>query len=184
MPCKKNLIQSLTLAALAIAISACSTPPAAPAKVEALNNEDWYQVRTEKELFVFDDYATYRGYIENGTAPLKKATGKKDGFDRDITLILKAEDQGKEAKTSAQRFLDVSLPPALPFYGELRDEDGIIYVFSRYGDMIDMYKIGEPTFSYVDIGGGPQGQRVVYVLTKEEPKPEKQIALFHSKYNM
>ena len=47
-----------------------------------------------------------------------------------------------------------------------------------------MYKIGEPTFSYVDIGGGPQGQRVVYVLTKEEPKPEKQIALFHSKYNM
>ena len=121
--------------------------------------------------------------MQNGTAPLKKATGK-DGFDRDITLILKADDQGKEAKTSAQRFLDVSLPPAQPFYGELRDEEGIIYVFSRYGDMMDMYKIGEPTFSYVDIGGGPDGQRVVYVLTKEEPKPEKLIAQFRRNYGM
>ncbi|MGX5725406.1 hypothetical protein ACWKWZ_10195 [Metapseudomonas otitidis] len=182
MPNTKTFIRSFSLALVAAALGACATQPAAPAKVEALNNEDWYQIRTEKELFVFDDYATYRNFVANGAAPVRKDTGKQDGFGREIILVLKAEDQGKEAKTSAQRFLDVSLPPAQPFYGELRDEEGIIYVFSRYGDMMDMYKIGEPTFSYVDIGGGPDGQRVVYVLIKEEPKPEKLIAQFRRNY--
>ncbi|MFZ6049657.1 hypothetical protein ACFW0H_26475 [Pseudomonas sp. CR3202] len=180
---KKNLIKPLAATLLAAALSACSMQAPAPAKPVALDNEDWYQIRTEKDLFVFDDYATYREFVKSGTAPIKQSTGKQDGFGRNIVLVLKAADQGKNPDTlSAKRFLDVSLPPALPFYGELRDEEGIIYVFSRYGDMIDMQKIGEPTFSYVDIGGGPEGQRVVYVLTKEEPKPVQQIALFHSKY--
>ncbi|MFC5697280.1 hypothetical protein ACFPU0_17150 [Pseudomonas sp. GCM10022186] len=180
---KKNLIKPLAVALLAATLGACSMQAPAPAKPVALDNEDWYQVRAEKELFVFDDYATYREFVKNGTAPVKQSLGKQDGFGREIVLVLKAADQGKDLNSlSAKRFLDISLPPALPFYGELRDEEGIIYVFSRYGDMMDMYKIGEPTFSYVDIGGGPEGQRVVYVLTKEEPKPVKQIALFHSKY--
>ncbi|WP_271412113.1 hypothetical protein [Pseudomonas sp. Q1-7] len=180
---KKNLFKPLAAALLAATLGACAMQAPAPAKPAALDNEDWYQIRTEKELFLFDDYATYREFVKSGSAPVKQSTGAKDGFGRDIALVLKAADQGKNPDTlSAKRFLDVSLPPAQPFYGELRDEDGVIYVFSRYGDMMDMYKIGEPTFSYVDIGGGPEGQRVVYVLGKEEPKPVKQIALFHDKY--
>ncbi|MNR00244.1 hypothetical protein D3C85_1160110 [compost metagenome] len=180
---KKNLIKPLAATLLAAALSACGMQAPAPTKPVALDNEDWYQIRSEQELYVFDDYATYREFVKSGSAPVKQNLGKKDGFGRDIVLVLKAADQGKDAKTlSATRFLDISLPPAQPFYGELRDEEGIIYVFSRYGDMMDMYRIGEPTFSYVDIGGGPDGQRVVYVLGKEEPKPVNQIALFHSKY--
>ncbi|MBT8769527.1 hypothetical protein [Metapseudomonas boanensis] len=180
---KKTLIKPIATALLAAALSACSNQAPAPAKAASLDNEDWYQIRSEKELFLFDDYAAYRDFANSGEAAAKVSTGKQDGFGRDIVLVPKSGDQGKDVNTlSVKRFLDVSLPPAQPFYGELRDEEGIIYVFSRYGDMMDMYKIGEPTFSYVDIGGGPNGERVVYVLAKEEPKPEKQIALFRSKY--
>ncbi|MGQ7819110.1 hypothetical protein ACUTAH_26120 [Metapseudomonas furukawaii] len=180
---KISLIKPLSAALLLALLGGCSLQAPTPSKPVALDNEDWYQVRTEKELFVFDDYATYREFLKSGQAPVKQALERQDGFGRNIVLVLKAADQGKAQNAlSAKRFLDISLPPAEPFYGELRDEEGVIYVFSRYGDMMDMYRIGEPTFSYVDIGGGPEGQRVVYVLGKEEPKPEKQIALFRTKY--
>ncbi|UVE18433.1 hypothetical protein NVV93_03235 [Pseudomonas sp. LS44] len=184
-----QLLKPLTLALLAASIAACSTsaptsPTAAAPKPAAAtpNNEDWYQVRTETQLFVFDDYNVFRSFLTTGKAPYLKETGQKDKNGRDIVLALRAEDQGKDLKTiAAYQFLTISLTPAEKFYGEMR-QDGRIYVFSRYGDMIDMNRIGEPTFSFNDIGGGPQGERVVYVLGKEEPKPEKQIALFKTKY--
>lgn len=181
----------LSLSLLVAGLSACANtaapvatakPAAAPAS--ALNNEDWYQVRTEERIYVFDDYQVFRDFVATGKAPVTRDTDLKDAKSGlPFTVALSAADQGKDLKqTAAYQFLTVSLPPAYPFYGEIR-QDGRIYVFKSYGDMIDMNKYGEPTFSYNDIGGGPQGERVVYVLAKEESKPEKQIALFKSKYN-
>lgn len=93
-------------------------------------------------------------------------------------LVLRAEDEGKALeKISAYRFLKVSQPPASPFYGEVR-QGGAIYVFKRYGDMVDMIKLGEPTFRYTDIGGGPDGKTVIYGLQKEEGRPEATIQQF------
>ncbi|HLD65717.1 MAG TPA: hypothetical protein VJA19_06720 [Pseudomonas sp.] len=48
--------------------------------------------------------------------------------------------------------------------------------------MIDMNKIGEPIFSHTEIASGPNSEREVYVLAKEEKKPLEQIKLFQSKY--
>lgn len=181
-------IKPVAIALLAAAVSACASTAQTPAKPVskapdvALNNTDWYQVRTQSEVYVFDDFAVFTQFVQTGKAPALKPLDKKDNFGRALILGLKAEDQNLPLKdVAASRFLDVSLVPGNPFYGEIR-KDGVIYVFARYGDMMDMYKTGEPTFSYTEIGGGPQGERVVYGLMKEEKKPEKQIALFHSKY--
>lgn len=183
-----DFLKPVSIALLAAAIAACSsnapTNSASSAKAAeaALNNEDWYQVRTENELYLFDDYAVFREFLSSGKAPYLKDLEKKDQYGQSLILALRAEDQGKALKDiSAYRFLEVSQPPAGKFYGEIR-QDGIIYVFSRYGDMVDMNKIGEPIFSHTEIGGGPNGERVSFVLMKEEKKPEAQIALFQSKY--
>ncbi len=185
---KSRYIKPVAIALLAAAVSACastaptSAKPAGKAPDVALNNTDWYQVRTQSEVYVFDDYAVFSQFLQTGQAPVLKPLEKKDNFGRSLILGLKAEDQNLALKdVAAARFLDVSLVPGNPFYGEIR-KDGIIYVFSRYGDMMDMYKTGEPTFSYTEIGGGPKGERVVYGLMKEEKRPEKQIAQFHKKY--
>ncbi|AYC31539.1 hypothetical protein D3880_03625 [Pseudomonas cavernae] len=181
----KLLSLSLLVASLAACSSTTPSAPVAAAKpaASALNNEDWYQVRTETQLFLFDDYQVFRDFVATGKAPVIKDTELKDAKSGlPIAVALRAEDQAKPlAQTAAYQFLTVALTPAEKFYGEIR-QDGHIYVFSRYGDMVDMNKIGEPTFSFNDIGGGPQGERVVYVLAKEEPKPVKQIALFNTKY--
>jgi len=183
---QSSFIKPVSIALLAAAITACSTPAAlnTPKAEVALNNEDWYQVRTENELYLFDDSAVFNQFLQTGKAPYTQSLDKKDNFGRSIILALRAEDQGKDINTlAAKRFLDINMPPAGKFYGEIREGE-VIYVFSRYGEMIDMFKIGEPTFRYTVLGAGPKGERLVYSLAKEEKKPEATIKLFQQKYKL
>ena len=181
---KSFVIKRGAIALLAAAMAACSlnavAADAAKSAELALNNDDWYQVWTENQAVVFDDRAVYLDYLKTGKAPYLKDLGTKDNAGRALVLGLRAEDQGKDLNTlSAKRFLDVSLPPSSSFYGEIR-EDNKIFIFQRYGDMMDVVKLGEPIFSFIELGGGPNGERLVYALAKEEKKPEKLITKFKS----
>ena len=147
-------------------------------KPEPLNNEDWYQVRSETQVILFDDLQVFKDYLASGQAPSMRTLEEKDANGLEVVLALRAEDQGKPLdKIAAYRFFKVAQVPAHPFYGEVR-QDGSIYVFKRYGDMQDMVKLGEPIFRYTDIGGGPDGVSVTYGLQKEEGRPDATIAQF------
>ena len=183
---KSFVIKPLSIALLAATLAACSmnapAPSASAAKAAeaALNNDDWYQVWTEGQAVVFDDHAVYAEYVNTGKAPVMKDLGIKDQQGRNIVLGLRAEDRSKDVNTlAAKRFIDVNLPPSSSFYGEIR-EDNKIFVFQRYGDMMDVVKLGEPIFSYIELGAGPDGERLIYALAKEEKKPEKLIVKFKS----
>ncbi len=181
---KSFVIKPLSIALLAAAMAVGSVHAVAASAAQsaemALNNNDWYQVWTESQAVVFDDYAVYAEYLKTGKAPVRKSLGSKDYTGRDIVLGLRAEDKSKDVNTlAAKRFLDVSLPPSIDFYGDIR-EDNKIFIFQRYGEMIDVMKLGDPIFSYIELGGGPNGERLVYSLAKEEKKPEKLIAKFKS----
>jgi hypothetical protein len=178
---KSFAIKPLSIALLAAAMAVCSLPASATDTAKsAANNEDWYQVWTENQAMVFDDRAVYVEYLKTGKAPYMKDLGTKDAAGRSIVLGLRAEDQGKDVNSlSAKRFLDVNLPPSSDFYGEIR-QDNKIFVFKRYGDMKDTMTLGTPIFSYIELGGGPQGERLVFALAKEEKKPDALIAKYHS----
>jgi hypothetical protein len=183
-PMKSFVIKPLSIALLAAAMAVGSLHAAAANATQsaemALNNDDWYQVWTESQAVVFDDHAVYMEYVKTGKAPYMKDLGVKDPAGRAIVLALRAEDKGKDINTlSAKRFLDVNLPPAADFYGEIR-QDNKIFVFKRYGDMKDTISLGSPIFSYMELGGGPQGERLVFALQKEEKKPDALIAKFHT----
>ncbi|MBC9250194.1 hypothetical protein A9179_07895 [Pseudomonas alcaligenes] len=172
-----SLLKPLSFALLAATLGGCAAPMQA-AKPVALDNEDWYQVRTETQVYVFDDYQVFKDFLATGKAPVLRTLEEKAATGQEQILALRADDAGKPLdKISAYRFLKVSQPPASPFYGEVRQGDAI-YVFKRYGDMLDMIKLGEPTFRYTDIGGGPDGKTVIYGLQKEEGRPEATIAQF------
>ncbi len=179
-----SILKPLSAALLAAALAACAAPQQA-SKSEPLNNEDWYQVRTETQVFVFDDFQVFKDYLATGNAPVMRTLEEKDPVSgQEVVLALRAEDQGKALdKIAAYRFLKMSQVPAHPFYGEVR-QDGNIYVFKRYGDMIDMIKLGEPIFRYSDIGGGPEGKTVTYGLMKEEGRPDSTIAQFKKNHLM
>ncbi|MBB2495110.1 hypothetical protein [Aquipseudomonas ullengensis] len=172
-----SLLKPLSFAILAATLAGCAAPMQV-AKPVAPNNEDWYQVRTETQVLVFDDYQVFKDYLATGTAPVMRTLEEKAATGQEQILVLRAEDEGKALdKISAYRFLKVAQPPASPFYGEVR-QDGAIYVFKRYGDMVEMIKLGEPIFRYTDIGGGPDGKTVIYGLQKEEGRPEATIQQF------
>ena len=179
-----SFFKPVSLACLCLAVAACSTAKPAASKAPSPNNEDWYQVRTEEKLYLFDDYSVYRGFLDTGKAPVLKELGEKDKWGQSVVLALGADEQDLPLeKISAYQFYRVALPSAWPFYGEIR-QDEVIYVFRRAGDMNDMNSIGEPTFRYTDIGGGPNGERVIYVLAKEEKLPEDTVRHFKSNYGL
>lgn len=173
-----SLLKPLSAALLVAALAACAAPQSA-SKPEPLNNEDWYQVRSETQVYLFDDYQVFKEFLSSGQAPSMRTLEEKDPIGgQEVILALGAEDAGKALdKIAAYRFFKVAQVPAHPFYGEVR-QDGNIYVFKRYGDMQDMIKLGEPLFRYTDIGGGPQGKTVTYGLGKEEGRPDATIAQF------
>lgn len=177
------ILKPLSLLLATATLAACATPPA-PAKPASPNNEDWYQVRTEENLYLFDDYSVYRDFLVSGKAPVLRDLGEKDKWGQDVVLALGADAQNKPLEQiAAYQFYRVALPSAWPFYGEIR-QDEVIYVFRRAGDMTEMNSIGEPVFRYTDIGGGPNGERVIYVLAKEEKLPEDTIKQFKTRYGI
>ncbi len=179
-----SLLKPLTLALLAASVAACSSTQPVASKPASLNNEDWYQVRTEDKLYLFDDYQVYRDFVVSGKAPVLRELGEQDKWGQSVVLALRAEDADKPLESiPAYAFYRVALPSAWPFYGEMR-KDGVIYVFRRSGDMIETASLGEPTFRYTEIGGGPNGERVIYVLAKEETLPQETVREFKTRYGL
>jgi hypothetical protein len=177
-------LKPVSLACLFAAVAAFGATSAIAADPKSLNNEDWYQVRTEDKFYLFDDYKVYRDFLVSGTAPVIRDLGEKDKMGLSVILALGADQQDTPLEEiSAYQFYRVALPSAWPFYGELR-QDGVIYVFRRAGDMTETNNLGEPIFSYTDIGGGPNGERVVYVLVKEEKLPEDTVKKFKTNYGI
>jgi hypothetical protein len=50
--------------------------------------------------------------------------------------------------------------------------------------MVETANLGEPIFRHTEIGGGPNGERVVYVLAKEEKLPVDTINQFKKNYDI
>jgi hypothetical protein len=55
------------------------------------------------------------------------------------------------------------------FYAEIRTE-GRIYVFDDWNEVKTFRQVGEAPYRYTRIGEGPEGETVVFVLTKENKK--------------
>jgi hypothetical protein len=60
----------------------------------------------------------------------------------------------------------------------------MIFVGQRYGDMVDLNNIGEPIFRHTEIASGPEGERVIYLMQKEEKKPDALIKQFQQNYGI
>ena len=177
-------LKPVSLACLFAAVAAFGATSAIAAEPKSLNNEDWYQVRTADKFYLFDDYTVYRDFLVSGKAPVMRELGEKDKWGQSVVLALGADQQDTPLEQiSAYQFYRVALPSAWPFYGELRQDD-VIYVFRRAGDMTETNSLGEPIFRYTDIGGGPNGERVVYVLAKEEKLPEDTVKTFKTNYGI
>lgn len=133
-------------------------------------------------IYFFYDETTYRNFLEHGHTPyaFKRIASGPDG--ETLVFALTGEDKKKRSGVASVEMYDGDLKPE-HFYGEMRME-GRIYVFSTLEDMKDVRMTGEAPYRFTQIGEGPNGETVVYVLNSSNKKqrPDALIAQFEKRY--
>ena len=181
---RSTLIKLSATTLLATALTGCQSmnsdiaaKPSAPAKaITQVNNDDLYEVAHEGRYYVFDDMAVYKDFIANGETPYRKVFIGEGPHNQTLVFGLTGKDKKKTSGIGSIDLFKGNQAPADSFYGEMRNEDGRIYVFSELKDMEAVRQTGEAAYRFTRIGAGPQGETVVFVLNKGNKK-QKPIAL-------
>ncbi|MBA4502967.1 hypothetical protein [Marinobacterium marinum] len=176
-----RVFKTFVLGGLMAVITACTAGNKnAPVAVTDLNNEDLYEVHHDGRIHVFDDRATYQQFLEVGETSYRQTfigAGPKGE-----TLVFGVAGADKEKtvdQVAGYNLYHGNLPAAERFYGEMRME-GRIYVFDRIEDMTAVRTTGEAPLRYTEIGAGPKGETLVYVLRSDNKtlKPVELMAAF------
>ena len=154
--------------------------------VQAYNVDDYYQVEHEGRTYIFDDKKTYLSFLATGETVfrLTRIGAGKNG--ETIVFGLTKKDKKKTSGIGSVMMYDNLVEGASEgFYAELYLE-GRIYVFDNWSDVRAFRTVGEAPYRLTDIGAGPNGKTVVYVLNKSNKKvrPDTLIKRFkavHSK---
>lgn len=142
------------------------------------NNNDLYESHHDGRIYIFDDYTLYNDFNKQGHTPYILARIGAGPKGKTIKFGLTSKDKKKQSGIASVDLYDGKLAPAENFYGEMRKE-GRIYVFSTLSDMKEVRTIGEAAYRFTDIGSGPEGETIVYVLNKSNKK-KKPVALIEA----
>ena len=174
----KKLIAGAVVASALMGVYGCQAnavkeeKAAAPAPEVNLNNEDLYEVSHEGRHYVFDDFATYKDFLSVGETSFRKVYIGEGPHGQTLVFGLTGADKKKTSGIASIDMFNGDLEGAEEFYGEARGEDGRLYVFSTLKDMEDYRTVGEAIFRFTQIGAGPEGQTVVFVLNGSNKKKE------------
>ncbi|ARU54523.1 hypothetical protein OLMES_0419 [Oleiphilus messinensis] len=174
MTTNKKTLRTLTLGAVMAAAVGCAALQNGDDSA-AMNNNDLYEVHHEGRIFVFDDFGLYQDFLKLGETPYTLTRIGAGPKGETIKFGLTSADKKKQSGIASVDLVDGKLAPAEAFYGEMRME-GRIYVFDNLEDMQTVRKTGEAPLRYTQIGTGPKGETVVYVLNSSNKK-KKPVAL-------
>jgi hypothetical protein len=83
-----------------------------------------------------------------------------------IVYGITADDVKANKPSAAETILAAATPAPAAFYGEVF-RDGRFFLFGSLQDMTNFTAFGEVPYSYTDIGAGPLGETLVYVMNKD-----------------
>ena len=149
---------------------------------KAVNNNDFYEVHSEDgRIYLFDDQKTYLSFLSVGETSYRLTRIGAGPKGETVVFGLHKKDKKKRSGIASVDMYEGRLEAGNPFYGELIKHNRY-YVFSSWEDMKFVRKIGEPSYMYSDIGAGPKGETVVYVLNKsnKKKKPTALVSKFKS----
>lgn len=167
--------------ALALLIGLASPAAFADEAKPAYNSNDYYEVTHDKRIYVFDDAKTFKDFLTNGETPFRLTRIGAGPHGETVVFGLRGMDKSKpESEIGAVNLYDGKIDGSSDsFYGEVARE-GRIYVFQDAKGFKAFRNSGEAAYRYTDIGGGPKGETVVYVLSSslKDKKPDDLIARF------
>lgn len=170
------------LAAAAAVMSGCATqepvvaspaPAAAPAVAAApaaaapATADLLFAVLPESgRIHAFGDSKNYFDFLSHGEVTLTRTRVGEGPGGRTLVYGITGDDVKANRPSLGEQLMAGSVAPAPNFYGEVA-KDGRYYVFGSLKDMQDFLHSGEVAYSYTDVGVGPQGETLVYVMNKD-----------------
>ncbi|PLA74017.1 hypothetical protein CYQ88_07900 [Hydrogenovibrio sp. SC-1] len=148
------------------------------------DNNDMYVAYADGRENIFYDADEYKSFLKVGESTFRKTYigAGTNGMTRSFGLT-KADK--KKPTNPAEQMLKGELAPASDFYAEVYNEErNRFYVFGNWQDFSDYLKTGIDTYHYTEIGAGPKGATVVYVLNKSnnKVKPEATVKQFKANH--
>ncbi|MBV0934427.1 hypothetical protein [Marinobacterium weihaiense] len=176
-----RIFKTAALGGLMTVLTACTTgDKTSPSLAAGLNNKDLYEVHHDGRIHVFDDRATYEHFLEVGETSYRQTfIGAGPKGETLVFGVTGADKKKRMEQVAGYNLYHGMLPASQPFYGETR-LDGRIYVFDRLEDMEAVRKTGEAPLRFTQIGAGPAGETVVFVLNSDNKKhkPDALMAAF------
>lgn len=162
------------LAAIAALAAGCATAPApAPAPAAAAAPADLFVVLPESgRVHAFGDTKNYFDFLAHGEVALTRTRIGAGPGGKTLVYGITSADVKANQPSQAEQILEGSVPAGTAFYGEAF-KSGRYYLFGELKDMKDFTAFGEVPYSYTDIGVGPKGETLVYVMNKDSYKKGK-----------
>lgn len=176
----QQLIKLFAAMMIAGVLAACGSMHEKQASAEkAQDAVEIYEVHHDGRIHVFYDKKLYLDFLALGETPFRLTQIGAGPNGETVVYGLTKQDKKKPEAVTALQVYEGKLPEPVSFYGELRNH-GRIYVFNDLQDMKPVRQFGHPNFFFMEVGGGPKGETVVYVLNEKTKKkrPEALIARF------
>jgi hypothetical protein len=163
------------------AVPAAETKTADTKAAESPMAKEYFVVLPEDErMYVFGDAKTYLSFLQHGEVALTRTRIGASPMGTTVVFGILNDDVKSGKPSLGEQVFDGKLKPAEDFYGEVQ-KDGRYYVFGNHKDMDEFIRFGEVAYGFTDIGVGPGGSSVVWVMNKDSIKagrPTARIAKF------
>jgi hypothetical protein len=157
------------------------TPPRPDAPAAAAGTTELYVVLPPTgRVHAFGDLRNYADFLLHGEVALTRTAIGAGPGGKTIVYGITADDVKANRPSLAEQILAPNAPAPAAFYGEVF-RDGRFFLFGSLKDLTDFAAFGEVPYSYTDIGAGPQGETLVYVMNKDsypKGKPTERMARF------
>lgn len=180
---RKPILYLIAAISLIATLAACSSTGDKHSTMEKASTTstsmEIYEVVHDGRINVFYDRALYNEFLSLGETSYRLTHIGAGPNGETVVYGLTKKDKKKPAAVEALKVYEGKSPAPANFYAELRNH-GRIYVFNNLEDMKPVRQFGHPNFFFTEIGAGPKGETVVYVLNKKTKKnrPDALIAQF------
>ena len=148
-----------------------ATNPGTNKSADSTSAMEIYEVHHDGRMYVFYDRKLYKEFLQLGETPFRLTRIGAGPKGETIVFGLTKKDKKKPGSVEAIKIYDNRTDAPDNIYAEMRCH-GRIYVFSKFVDMMPVREFDHPTFFYTEIGSGPEGETVVYVLNKANKKKQ------------
>lgn len=165
--------------------SAAVSPASAPAPAAASTQQaaEFYVVLPEDgRYYAFGSFKLYQDYLAHGEVALTRTRIGAGPSGQTVVFGITKDDVKHGQPSTGERVYDGQLAPAADFYGEVF-KGGRYYVFGDLKQLLDFAAHGEVPYSFTDIGAGPNGATIVWVMDKRsyaEGKPTQRMQRFRA----